>query len=77
MAGGGEGLDPALFFQVIEDRDALVILTLPINIVEALEEDGAKTRGAKRRRSEGAAAARTITHNACAYQLKSASPKFR
>lgn len=65
--------DPALFFQPVAIRDALVILTLP---PDATETEQARTRGAKRRRSQPAAAARTVEHQVSAYQLQSASPKF-
>lgn len=67
--------DPALFFQALEDRDAVVILVLPEVDEEAAEQP--RTRNAKRQRSQAAAAERTVEHTASAYQLKSASPKFR
>lgn len=74
-AAGGQGaatsISPAQFFKPVEDRGVVVLLELP---EEAAEER--KKRGAKRRRPEEAAA-RTVTHEASAYQLKSASPKFR
>lgn len=81
MAGAGGGgapppPDPALFFQPVADRDAVVILVLPHGPEEAANRP--QTRSAKRQRSdeEEAAAARSIRHSASAYQLKSASPKF-
>lgn len=67
--------DPALFFQALEDRDATVILVLPEADEEAAEQP--RTRSAKRRQSPAAAAERTVEHAASAYQLKSASSKFR
>ncbi|PRW39125.1 secretion system E [Chlorella sorokiniana] len=75
-AGAAAAPDPALYFQPVDERDAVVTLLLPPEAKEAAEQP--TTRGGKRRRSEAAAAAeRIVTHDASAYLLKSASPKFR
>ena len=68
--------DPALFFEPVAARDAVVTLTLPSNS-DAVETEQTRTRGGKRRRSQAAAAARTVEHQVSAHQLQSASPKFR